>query len=103
MGIEIAPNLALEALTKDSDNTDDHEGEQINFRSGMGPNYERLEFIGDTFLKMATTISLFVKYASKDEYHLHVDRMLMLCNKNLLKTAREHDFARYVRATGFNR
>ena len=47
--LDIRPDLALEAVTKDSDNTGDHNIEQINFQRGMGKNYERLEFIGDCF------------------------------------------------------
>ena len=38
--------FALEAFTKDSDNTEEHHAEQIQVQRGMGKNYERLEFIG---------------------------------------------------------
>lgn len=44
--------LALEAITKDSDNSHEHGETQINVRKGMGNNYERLEFLGDCFLKL---------------------------------------------------
>lgn len=59
--LNISPTLALEAMTKDSDNTDEHNPsvQQINFQRGMGNNYERLEFLGDCFLKMAVSISLY--------------------------------------------
>jgi endoribonuclease Dicer len=83
LGLDVGPKLALEALTKDSDNSDEHGEEKINLRSGMGPNYERLEFMGDCFLKMATSISTFVLRPDDDEFHFHVRRMVMLCNKNL--------------------
>lgn len=85
--LDISPALALEALTKDSDNSDEHGEEKINFRSGMGPNYERLEFLGDCFLKMATSISTFVLQPDENEFEFHVRRMLMLCNANLMDTA----------------
>lgn len=39
--LDIGPALALEATTKDSENSDEHGQEKINFKSGMGPNYER--------------------------------------------------------------
>ena len=39
--VGIGPAFALEAVTKDSENSDEHGEEKINFRSGMGPNYER--------------------------------------------------------------
>jgi endoribonuclease Dicer len=45
--LNIRPDLALEAVTKDSDNSDEHDAEKINFQRGMGNNYESLEFIGD--------------------------------------------------------
>lgn len=41
LGLNVSPALALEALTKDSDNSEEHGEEKINFKSGMGPNYER--------------------------------------------------------------
>ena len=40
--LNIRPDLALEAFTKDSDNSGEHGDEQINFQRGMGSNYERL-------------------------------------------------------------
>src|SRR5947209_7396805 len=87
LDLEICPALALEALTKDSENSDEHGEEQINFKSGMGPNYERLEFLGDCFLKMATSISVFVQRPEDNEFEFHVRRMEMLCNKNLMDVA----------------
>jgi hypothetical protein len=44
LDLKVSPALALEALTKDSDNSEEHGEDRINFKSGMGPNYERLEF-----------------------------------------------------------
>jgi endoribonuclease Dicer len=41
LDLKVSPALALEALTKDSDNSEEHGEEKINFKSGMGPNYER--------------------------------------------------------------
>jgi endoribonuclease Dicer len=103
LDIHVSPALALEALTKDSENSGDHDEEKIQFKSGMGPNYERLEFLGDCFLKMATSISTFV-------------RMVMLCNLNLLNTAvgtkevksiegevRDLQLYKYIRTQAFSR
>jgi dsRNA-specific ribonuclease len=47
----------------------------------------RSEFIGDTFLKMATSLSVFVQKPDENEFESHVRRMEMLCNKNLMETA----------------
>lgn len=94
---------SLEAFTKDSDNTEDHRGQQIHFQRGMGKNYERLEFLGDCFLKMATSIALFTQNPDNDEFDYHVNRMCLICNKNLFNTATEKQLYRYIRSRGFSR
>lgn len=101
--IRIGPSLALEAVTKDSDNTGMHDEAPINFRRGMGTNYERLEFMGDCFLKMATSLSLFGRFPDDNEYDFHVKRMVMICNANLLETAKELKLYEYVRSMAFSR
>ena len=103
VGIKIETALALEAMTKDSDNSEEHQEQRINFRAGMGPNYERLEFIGDCFLKMATSISLFGQKPNNDEFEFHVNRMCMICNKNLFVHAKEMEIFKYVRSLAFSR
>ncbi|KAH7398246.1 endoribonuclease dcr-1 [Pyrenochaeta sp. MPI-SDFR-AT-0127] len=116
LDLDIGPALALEALTKDSDNSDEHDEEKINFKSGMGPNYERLEFLGDCFLKMATSIAVFVQQPDEDEFEFHVRRMVMLCNQNLMDTAigekkdhsaddpeRDLQLCKYIRTEAFSR
>ena len=99
----VRPLLALEAFTKDSDNTEEHRSEQIHVQRGMGKNYERLEFIGDAFLKMATSISLYARNPVDDEFESHVKRMLMICNKNLFGTATRLMLYEFVRSQGFSR
>lgn len=103
LGLTILPELAQEAMTKDSDNTGDHRSEQIHVQRGMGKNYERLEFIGDCFLKMATSIALFTELPGDDEFEYHVKRMMMICNKNLLKTALNRGLPQYIRSRAFDR
>lgn len=103
LDLVITPYLALEALTKDTDHTEEHRSEQIHVERGMGKNYERLEFIGDCFLKMATTISIFCTRPDHDEFDYHVTRMEMICNKNLLGTAQELGLPDYIRSRGFDR
>jgi endoribonuclease Dicer len=99
----IRPDFALEAFTKDSDNTEEHRGQQIHFQRGMGKNYERLEFLGDCFLKMATSIALFSQNPDDDEFDYHVNRMCLICNKNLFNTAIKKQIYRYIRTRGFSR
>lgn len=93
----------MEALTKDSDNTEEHRNEQIQFQRGMGKNYERLEFLGDCFLKMATSISLFAQNPYDQEFDYHVNRMCLICNKNLFKTAKDRKIYEFIRSRGFSR
>ncbi|KAI1470586.1 uncharacterized protein F4812DRAFT_469152 [Daldinia caldariorum] len=103
LALDIRPDLALEAMTKDSDNTEEHSEEQINLQRGMGTNYERLEFLGDSFLKMSTTIALFSRIPDSDEFQYHVDRMLLICNKNLFNNALDLGLQESIRSKGFNR
>ncbi|KEQ88133.1 dicer-like protein 1 [Aureobasidium pullulans EXF-150] len=96
--------LALEAITKDSDNTEEHRNhERINFQRGMGKNYERLEFLGDCFLKMATSISTFTQNPNDNEFDFHVKRMLLLCNQNLFNTAQKLRLYENIRSSSFSR
>ncbi|KAI2985758.1 hypothetical protein CBS147344_6043 [Aspergillus niger] len=96
-------DLALEAFTKDSDNTDEHRAQQIHVQRGMGRNYERLEFLGDCFLKMATSIALFTQNPDDDEFDYHVNRMCLICNKNLFNAAVDKEIYKYIRSRGFSR
>lgn len=101
--LTVKPELALEAFTKDSDNTKEHRAEQLHLQRGMGKNYERLEFIGDCFLKMATSISLFSQMPEDSEFEYHVNRMVMICNKHLLGTALANNIQEHIRSVSFSR
>lgn len=103
LGLKVKPELALEAFTKDSDNTEEHRAEQVHVQRGMGKNYERLEFIGDCFLKMATSITLFSANPEDNEFEYHVRRMVMICNKNLLHSAQAIKIHEYIRSMAFSR
>lgn len=107
--LDIHPDLALEALTQDSENQADDDGgaleqfEPVNFQPGMGNNYERLEFLGDSFLKMSTTIAIFTEIPNKDEFDYHCERMVMICNKNLFNVALELKLQEYIRSKSLER
>jgi endoribonuclease Dicer len=104
LGLTVDISLALEAITKDSDNTEEHQDhEPINFQRGMGKNYERLEFLGDCFLKMATSISTFTQNPNDNEFDFHVKRMLLLCNKNLFNAAQKLQLYENIRSASFSR
>lgn len=101
--LDVDPGYALEAFTKDSDNTEEHRALQIHVQRGMGKNYERLEFLGDCFLKMATSISLFTQNPDDDEFDYHVNRMCLICNRNLFNSAKKKELYKYIRSRGFSR
>lgn len=95
--------VALEALTKDADNEDDGPQTHTGGTRGMGSNYERLEFIGDSLLKMTTTMTVFNR-TTCDEGGMHCRRMAMLCNRNLFNVATgELGLTRHARSLAFNR
>jgi endoribonuclease Dicer len=103
LNLTLSADLALECMTKDSQNTEDHGEEQIAFQRGMGNNYERLEFLGDCFLKMATSISLYTLHPDSTEFDFHVKRMLMICNSNLMNVALQLKLYEFIRSEGFSR
>ncbi|KAJ5107010.1 hypothetical protein N7456_003685 [Penicillium angulare] len=103
LGLNIDTEYALEAFTKDSDNTEEHRTLQLHVQRGMGKNYERLEFLGDSFLKMATSIALFCQNPDDDEYEFHVNRMVLICNRNLFNAAIKIGLYKYIRSRGFSR
>jgi endoribonuclease Dicer len=103
LGLPIRPDLALEAMTKDSGNTEEHSVEQVNFQGGMGNNYERLEFLGDAFLKMSTSIALYAVAPEGNEFDYHVSRMVLICNKNLFNNALELGLEESIRSKSFDR
>ncbi|KAJ5654049.1 hypothetical protein N7490_001052 [Penicillium lividum] len=103
LGLDIRLEYAMEAFTKDSNNTEEHRALQIHVQRGMGKNYERLEFLGDSFLKMASSISLFCQKPDDDEYDYHVHRMCLVCNRNLFNAAIKNNLCAYIRSRGFSR
>lgn len=99
--------MALEVFTKDS--TVDDEAEEADpssttkFHRGMGPNYERLEFLGDTFLKMATSIAVYIKNPADTEWDFHIKRAIQLCNSNLFQVGTQLGTPEYIRTQPFSR
>lgn len=109
---EVPLSLALEAFTQDNSGVADldlEEHSQIadtkapsqldHMKQGTRLNYERLEFIGDSLLKMMTTITVFNR-TNADEEGMHCKRMAMLSNSRLFSVASKPEYAlyRYIRA-----
>ncbi|KAK5078536.1 Dicer-like protein 1 [Lithohypha guttulata] len=100
----VSADLALEAFTKDADNDNQEQQVHTSGKRGMGKNYERLEFIGDSLLKMTTTMTVFNRTVC-DEEGMHCRRMEILCNRNLFNVATAEDLQlyKYARTLAFDR
>ncbi|KAL5624291.1 hypothetical protein BROUX41_004351 [Berkeleyomyces rouxiae] len=99
LGLTIRPDLALAALTKTKENTESYRTEQ----GSTYEDYERLEFLGDAFLKMATTVSLFTRMPSSNEFEYHVERMILISNKNMFNNAMDLGLHEFIRTKKFDR
>ncbi|KAK6381466.1 Dicer-like protein 1 [Exophiala oligosperma] len=103
---EVPLDLALESFTMENSAITDitTAGEPGVDESDALPkkaplNYERLEFIGDSLLKMMTTIAVFI-HTTCNEEGMHCKRMEMLANRRLCSTASkpEYELFQYIRA-----
>ena len=66
-------------------------------------NLERLETLGDSFLKMAVSIHVYWHKNHKDEGKLTKYRMRQISNKNLFKLAEKRDLAGYTKYYTFHK
>ncbi|KAH9843805.1 uncharacterized protein C8Q71DRAFT_698068 [Rhodofomes roseus] len=64
-------------------------------------DYERLELLGDAFLKYVASLYLFVTMPSAGEGDLHIARQDIVSNKALLDCASELDLPAYVHSKPF--
>jgi dsRNA-specific ribonuclease len=85
----IDDTLLLEAFTTPSAN--------------MDSDYERLETLGDSFLKFIATIRLYIMYPQSHEGQLHCQRIRIICNKALYRGARRLQLYKHITSQPFNR
>ncbi|KAI9283954.1 hypothetical protein BC943DRAFT_294415 [Umbelopsis sp. AD052] len=85
----IDETLLLEAFTTPSAN--------------MDANYERLETLGDSFLKFVATIRLYIMFPHSHEGQLHCQRIRIICNKALYRGARRLQLYKHITSQPFNR
>ncbi|RHZ72154.1 hypothetical protein Glove_245g9 [Diversispora epigaea] len=71
--------------------------------ANMEMNYERLETLGDSFLKFCVTIGLYVLFPDKHEGQLHCQRIRIICNKKLYRSAKKLRLYEYITSLPFNR
>ncbi|KAJ3177431.1 hypothetical protein HDU87_004450 [Geranomyces variabilis] len=65
-------------------------------------NYERLETLGDSYLKFAVTVDLFKSYPNSEEGDLSARRSGIVSNKNLYARALELGLGALLNVTPFN-
>ncbi|RUS21801.1 hypothetical protein BC937DRAFT_91393 [Endogone sp. FLAS-F59071] len=87
--LHVDDRLLLEAFTTPSAN--------------MEMNYERLETLGDSFLKFVVTIRLYILFPDKHEGQLHSARIRIICNRALYKSAKELRLFERILSMPFNR
>jgi dsRNA-specific ribonuclease len=85
----IDETLLLEAFTTPSANVD--------------VDYERLETLGDSFLKFVATIRLYIMFPQSHEGQLHCQRIRIICNKALYRGARRLQLYKHITSQPFNR
>ncbi|KAI8093080.1 dicer-2 protein [Halteromyces radiatus] len=71
--------------------------------ANMEMDYERLETLGDSFLKFVATIRLYTNFPFSDEGELHCLRIRVVCNRALYRAAKRLKIFRYVSSHTFNR
>ncbi|KAG0302900.1 Dicer-like protein 1 [Dissophora globulifera] len=59
-------------------------------------NYQRLELLGDTVLKLLTSLDLYIRHPSLDEGQLTIRRTAMINNKRLYKRSRRLKLDRFI-------
>ncbi|KAJ9052737.1 Dicer-like protein 1 [Entomophthora muscae] len=58
-------------------------------------DYERLELLGDAFLKFMVTVYLYVTRPKDDEGKMHCHRVRKICNKTLFQKCRQFNLTQY--------
>jgi endoribonuclease Dicer len=66
-------------------------------------NYERLEMLGDSILKIMTSTSLYIEYPTDTEALLHLRRRNIICNQELCRNAVSRNIYAYMISKSFTR
>ncbi|KAI0241525.1 Dicer-like protein 1 [Massospora cicadina] len=75
---------------------DRHIAEALTLPSASLPqDYERLELLGDSFLKFMATVHLYIARPKDDEGKLHCHRIRKICNKALFQKCTQFGLAQY--------
>jgi endoribonuclease Dicer len=66
-------------------------------------NYENLEILGDCFLKLAVSMSLYIHYPSASAGELTCKKKHQISNENLYRLAVQNNLKEYLYALGVGR
>ncbi|KAL0949733.1 hypothetical protein HGRIS_009773 [Hohenbuehelia grisea] len=69
--------------------------------SAIEYDYERLELLGDSFLKYLSSVYVFVTHPTQPEGSLHFIRQRIISNKSLYLNSRRAGFPQYIHAKPF--
>lgn len=86
---EVCDDLLLEAFTCTTAN--------------VAMDYERLELLGDSFLKFIASLDVFINYPLKHEGQLHCQRVRIIGNRTMYHAAKQRDLPKYFITEPFNR
>ena len=79
LNIKVKPKLLKTALTHSS----------VTFENGEGENYERLEFLGDSVLKLTVSDILYKKFSDYEEGRMTKIRGILVADSMLAKLGRK--------------
>ena len=71
--------------------------------AGQGFNYQRLEFLGDTYVKLLATCHVFASNAVYTEGELHLGRRALISNAKLFRLAQARELWRYMQGDSFTK
>ncbi|KAJ9078333.1 Dicer-like protein 1 [Entomophthora muscae] len=71
--------------------------------ANVSMNYERLELLGDSYLKFVASLDVYVRFPKKHEGQLHCQRVRIIGNRTMYRAAKERDLPAYFITQPFNR
>ena len=98
VGLEIPTMIAVEAITYVTEDDTNLRENDMEVQKYPNKNYERLEFYGDTFLKLAIVLVLFVKLGKETALNYHVKKKELISNHNLSNVVRILGLDKYMRS-----
>ena len=98
VGLKIPTMIAVEAMTYVTEDETNLREYDMEVQKHPNKNYERLEFYGDTFLKLAIVLILFVKLGKETALNYHVKKKELISNHNLSNVVRILGLDKYMRS-----